>query len=202
MIAASKILSLDEIAIVTTRLESKWQKSKNARMNLAIFRLACLGLRCMEIQLLQMRDIHLATTLPEIQLRTGCTKGGKPRVVSLSWDKTGLECLKRWEAIRDASGALATDPVICRQAARSRPGRMCTTEIAKRFKTAVRCLGAGRVRQLHIHCGRHSFVSHLMVAGAEMPVIRDAAGHASISVQNDYCHPTGRAAAVALYDDV
>ena len=63
-----------------------------------------------------------------------------------------------------------------------------------RFRTACRALGVQRVRELTIHHGRHTFVSHALAGGPTLAEARDAAGHSSAWVTSAYLH-------VAIDDD-
>ena len=55
----TKILTRREIALVLAELQRKAPRSKNTRLNLVIFRLACCcGLRPSEIAMLQVADVR------------------------------------------------------------------------------------------------------------------------------------------------
>ena len=199
MIPRTKILQLGEIEAVVSKLRPKCARSKNARVNLVVFRLACSGLRVMEIVRLEMRDVLLDTPVPVLRLRKGNTKGGKPREVPIDWSAEALEDVKQWYDRRRREGARDNDPFVCKQAKGVLGKPFCETEAAKRWKTAIIPLGPQRVRQLSIHCGRHSFVSHSLASGVESAAIRDATGHASIKVLDQYAHPTDRIGRIKIY---
>ena len=57
-----------------------------------------------------------------------------------------------------------------------------------RHLVACRVLGGNRQRELTIHHGRHSFVSHALAGGSSLAEVRDAAGHASIATTSVYTH--------------
>ena len=59
-----------------------------------------------------------------------------------------------------------------------------------RFKVACRVLGPERIRELTIHHGRHSFISHALAGGRTLAEVRDAAGHATIAATSVYTHVT------------
>lgn len=66
----TKILTRRELAAVLCDLKAKAVRSKNARLNLIVFRLACCcGLRASEIANLQMADVR--TELPLHRRRQG-----------------------------------------------------------------------------------------------------------------------------------
>jgi integrase len=57
-----------------------------------------------------------------------------------------------------------------------------------RFRTAWRVLGAARLEALTIHHGRHTFISHALAGGRTLAEVRDAAGHAIVSITSGYLH--------------
>src|ERR1700738_1775932 len=80
-IDATKILTRRELAAVLNDLKRKATQSKNTRMNLALFRLACCcGLRASEIANLQVGDVRTELARPHIRIRNGASKGGRSRV--------------------------------------------------------------------------------------------------------------------------
>lgn len=194
---ATKILTAEEVQAVLADLHRRAKRSLSSQSNLAIFRLACCcGLRRKELCGLDMGDLLLAGPRPCLRVRKAITKGqeGKRRgrKVPLWWDKGTLEDLRAWHAVRVSQGAGAGDPLVisCRKATFGK--RLPTVLAAKRWKTAIRSLGPDRVRQLHIHCGRHSFCSHALSAGRTIVEVRDAAGHANISTTSIYLHVLDR----------
>jgi integrase len=60
--------------------------------------------------------------------------------------------------------------------------------LRKRFRTACRVLGAERLKTLTIHHGRHTFISHALAGGRTLAEVRDAAGHANVSITSVYLH--------------
>ena len=55
-------------------------------------------------------------------------------------------------------------------------------------------LGAARLETLTIHHGWHTFISHALAGGRSLAEVRDAAGHANVSITSGYLH-------VAVDDD-
>ena len=49
-------------------------------------------------------------------------------------------------------------------------------------------LGADRIATLTIHHGRHTFISHALAGGRTLAEVRDAAGHANVSITSAYLH--------------
>jgi integrase/recombinase XerD len=188
-IDATKILSRRELAAVLNDLKRKAPRSKNTRMNLVLFRLACCcGLRASEIARLQVGDVRTELARPHIRIRRGASKGGRPRMVPLWWDAGTLDDLAAWKVQRVRSGAEPNEPLL----ASLIPGRAVKTfsrhTLRKRFRTACRVLGQARLATLTIHHGRHTFISHALAGGRTLAEVRDAAGHANVSITSAYLH--------------
>jgi integrase len=188
-VSATKILTRREMAAVLADLNRKAARSPNTRLNLIVFRLAaCCGLRASEIAQLQVADVRTELSRPHLRIRTGASKGGRPRTVPLWWDGGTLADLRAWKATRREQGGQARDPII----ASIRPGRARTPlsryTLRKRFRTACRVLGPERLELLTIHHGRHTFISHALAGGRTLAEVRDAAGHANISITSAYLH--------------
>ena len=188
-IDAGKILTRRELAAVLADLAGKASRSANARLNRIICRLACCcGLRASEIGSLQLGDVRLELSRPHLRLRTGTTKGGKPRYVPLWWDAGTLADVTAWKAERLDGGAVECDPFVA--SARSGRGRLLLSRhtLRCRFRTACKTLGLARLRTLTTHHGRHTFISHALAGGRTLAEVRDAAGHANVSVTSCYLH--------------
>ncbi len=186
---ATKILSRRELATVLADLKRKAPRSKNTRMNLALFRLACCcGLRASEIAKLQVGDARTEIARPHIRIRRGASKGGRPRIVPLWWDAGTLADLAAWKAERLRNGAEYNKPFLASMI----PGRALKVfsrhTLRKRFRTACKILGAARLEMLTIHHGRHTFISHALAGGRTLAEVRDAAGHANVSITSGYLH--------------
>jgi site-specific recombinase XerD len=44
------------------------------------------------------------------------------------------------------------------------------------------------LESLTIHHGRHTFISHALAGGRTLAEVRDAAGHANVSITSGYLH--------------
>ena len=67
--------------------------------------------------------------------------------------------------------------------------------LRRRFRTACKVLGRERLEMLTIHHGRHTFISHALAWDRRtLAEVRDAAGHANVSITSAYLH-------VAVEDD-
>lgn len=185
----TKILTRRELAAVLVDLSRKATRSPNTRLNLVLFRLAtCCGLRASEIAQLQIADVRVELTRPHIRIRNGASKGGRPRMVPLWWDAGTLADLTNWKQHRLGGGAEFDEPFLIS----SRPGRppmeFSRHTLRKRFRTACKVLGPDRLEMLTIHHGRHTFISHALAGGRSLAEVRDAAGHANVSITSAYLH--------------
>jgi integrase len=198
---STQILTREEVRLVLANLEPLAEDSFNAKLNLTIFRMVTgCGLRVSELCNLRVTDVVTESSKPCIYVISG--KGGKNRVVSLSWDIGTLEQVRQWARIRVAQKALPSDPflVSSRKSSRGRYEiKLHRIKAYKRWKTAIKVLGPERVRQLSIHAGRHTFCSMSLAAGRTLVEIKEAAGHANISTTSIYLHTLENTKACNLY---
>lgn len=188
----TSFLSADEIQSCVKRLRKRSagvERGANSRINLAIFRLSCMGLRVCEIHGLNWEDLILDGPRPCIKIRPEITKGKNGeyygRSVPLWWDKGTLEDLKRFAQFRAGKPG---EPFLVS----IRPGaagqRLSKDAISNRWDTLMKKFGPGRARQLSIHKGRHSFISHSLAAGRSLVEVQRAAGHRSVGSTSVYLH--------------
>ncbi len=187
----TKVLTRREIHVVLADLRSRATRSKNARLNLVIFRLAtCCGLRASEIAQLHINDIRVEMPRPHIRIRVGASKGGKSRRVPLWWDRGTLDDLAAWRAHRAARGTVGDEPFVSSWQAGRENEPLSRFTLRKRYRTACRKLGSERLLSLTIHHGRHTFISHALAGGRTLAEVRDAAGHSNVTVTSGYLHVT------------
>ena len=162
---------------------------------MALFRLAaCCGLRASEIAQLQVGDVRVELARPHLRIRRGAAKGGRPRMVPLWWDGGTLADLVAWKAHWLEQGAEHVDPFLVSWLPDRGAKAFSRHTLRKRFRTACKVLGSERLAALTIHHGRHSFISHALAGGRTLAEVRDAAGHANVSITSAYLH-------VAVDDD-
>jgi integrase len=181
----TKILTRSELAAVLSDLKRKAPRSKNTRLNLIIFRLACCcGLRASEIANLQVGDVRVDVARPHLRIRRGAAKGGKSRTVPLWWDAGTLADVASWKAEHAPANRSFVGSRL--------PGRETLTfsrhTLRKRFRTACKMLGPERLKTPTIHHGRHTFISRALAGGRTLAEVRDAAGHANVTVTSGYLH--------------
>jgi integrase len=185
----TKILTRQEIAKVLAELHRKAPRSKNTRLNLIIFRLACCcGLRASEIAMLQLADVRTDMPRPHIRIRTGASKCGRPRMVPLWWDAGTLADISAWKAERGSVAEEAAMPFASSFRPNRRSKALSRHTLRKRFRTACKTLGCDRVDILTIHHGRHTFISHALAGGRTLAEVRDAAGHGNVAITSRYLH--------------
>lgn len=188
-IDAVKILTRRELALVLSDLKRKAPRSPGTRLNLALFRLAvCCGLRASEIAALSLDDVRVGVARPHLRIRRGAAKGGRSRTVPLWWDAGTHADVAAWYAERLHQGATPEEPFLDSRRPRRTPRPLSRHTLRKRFRTACKVLGSQRLRSLTIHHGRHTFISHALAGRRTLAEVRDAAGHANVSVTSSYLH--------------
>lgn len=185
----TKILTRQKLCLVLADLKRQAQRSKQGHVNLILFRLAaCCGLRVSEIAHLRMADVRADGSRPHLRIRKAAAKGQKARVMPLWWDAGALGDLSVWKQKRTREGAGVDDLLLVSP----RPGRSAIVfsrhTLRRRFRTACKVLGLARLTTLTIHHGRHTFISHALAGGRSLAEVRDAAGHANVSITSAYLH--------------
>jgi site-specific recombinase XerD len=161
--------------------EASGRKKVHALRDVAILEtLYSTGCRISELASMDVDDLRFDT----LQIRV-LGKGAKERFVFLT--KRAAEALRAWLTHRES----LLNPVQ-RVHARAlfiseRDGRMAVDTIRDVVTNAARKAGFPEKR-IHPHMLRHSFATHLLEGGAELIVIRDLLGHASITTTQIYTH--------------
>jgi integrase/recombinase XerC len=112
-------------------------------------------------------------------------KGNKERLCPLN--PTALEAIALWLARRGellAKQHKHQDPTAL--FLNHRGGRLTTRSIGRHLDAYV--LKLGLERKLSPHALRHSFATHLLAGGADIRVIQELLGHASLSTTQRYTH--------------
>ena len=139
------------------------------------------GLRVAELCGIRLEQLHL-----EAGFVTVIGKGNKERVVPVG--RAALEALRSYlEAGRpQLVGRRSPAAVFLTQ----RGTQFARPTMWLRIKQRVR--RAGLERNVTPHMLRHSFATHLLEHGADLRVIQELLGHASISTTEIYTHVAGR----------
>ncbi len=104
-------------------------------------------------------------------------KGDKERRVPLS--APAYEALRRWLAVRaDAPGGTAPGAALFR----NRRGRRLTPRDVRRI------IDRRAIDPTHPHALRHTFATHLLDGGADLRVVQELLGHASVATTQRYTH--------------
>ena len=181
------VLTREEIVSVLDDLRRLARRSVNSQMNLIIFRLAtCCGLRVSELGRLTLDNVRVASLRPKVIVPDTIAKYGKARVVPII-DQGTLDDLRAWKHFRENEGAGPNDLVICTRV-RGFGRQIDRFTVRERFKTACRVLGPERRREITIHHGRHSFISHALHKGYNIVQVMEMAGHSSLATTSIYAH--------------
>jgi len=184
-----QILTRRELNQVLSDLAVRSLRTRNARMNRVIFRLACCcGLRVSEIAALRLADVCVGVARPHLRIRAEGAKGGRARVVPLWWDAPTLCELTEWKREREGQRARSSDALVCCLWPSRLGQRLIRHTIRERFRSACKALGLERLRTLTIHHGRHTFISHALAGGRTLAEVRQAAGHTTLLTTSVYLH--------------
>ena len=148
----------------------------NAKHRTLLMTCYATGLRVSELAHLRPEDVHSERML--IHVRQG--KGGKDRYTLLS--------PRLLEELRDYWRAYRPQEWLFFGRDRTRPLPMGTAQ--KIYYTAKR---RGGIQRGHgIHTLRHSFATHLMEAGVDLPTLQRLLGHTSLATTAKYLHVTSK----------
>jgi integrase/recombinase XerD len=139
------------------------------------------GLRLAELRGLGLEQLHLDAGFVNV-----IGKGNKERVVPVG--RKAVEALKRYVEVGRPKLVTPRSPANVFLTSRGTP--FATVTLWLRIKNRVRRMGV--VRNITPHMLRHSFATHLLEHGADLRVIQELLGHASISTTEVYTHVTGR----------
>jgi integrase/recombinase XerD len=163
-------------------LEPEQPESPSTLCDQAVLELAyASGLRLAELRGLRLEQLHL-----EAGFILVIGKGNKERVVPVG--RKAVEALNRYleagrpELVRPRSPS----NVFLTQ----RGSAFASVTLWKRIKRRVQ--RSGVERNVTPHMLRHSFATHLLEHGADLRVIQELLGHASISTTEVYTHVSGQ----------
>jgi integrase/recombinase XerD len=138
------------------------------------------GLRLAELCGVRLEQLHLDAGFLNV-----IGKGNKERVVPVG--RTAVKALHRY--VETARPKLVTPKSPGNVFLHTRGGKFATRTLWWRIKQRVKRSGISR--NVTPHMLRHSFATHLMEHGADLRVIQELLGHASISTTEIYTHVTG-----------
>jgi integrase/recombinase XerD len=173
-----KALSNDEIKKL---LEPENPETPENLCDQAILELAyASGLRLSELKNLRLEQLHLEAGFINV-----IGKGNKERVVPVG--KTAVKALNRFIEVGRPKLVTPKSPANVFLTKRGTPFASVTLWL--HIKNRVR--RAGVERNITPHMLRHSFATHLLEHGADLRVIQELLGHASIGTTEIYTHVTG-----------
>lgn len=166
--------TIDRMFCAPTQRDGLWRRDR-AMLEL----LYATGCRASELSHLKSSDVHLAEAYAICH-----GKGDKQRVVPLG--RRAIDAVKTYlDAERkEIVKPLAVDPpwlLLSRRGLRLRRERIW--ELVKRY-----ALRAGAPEDISPHSLRHSFATHLLAGGADLRMVQELLGHASIATTQIYTH--------------
>jgi len=138
------------------------------------------GLRLAELRNLRLEQLHLEAGFINV-----IGKGNKERVVPVG--RKAVEALNRYLEVGRPKLVTPRSPANVFLTRRGTPFASVTLWL--HIKRRVR--RAGATRNITPHMFRHSFATHLLEHGADLRVIQELLGHASIGTTEVYTHVTG-----------
>ncbi len=173
-----KALSNDEIKKL---LEPENPETPESLCDQAILELAyASGLRLSELKNLRLEQLHLDAGFINV-----IGKGNKERVVPVG--RTAIAALNRFIEVGRPKLVTPKSPANVFLTKRGTPFAAVTLWLHIKNRVAR----AGISRNLTPHMLRHSFATHLLEHGADLRVIQELLGHASIGTTEIYTHVTG-----------
>jgi integrase/recombinase XerD len=173
-----KALTNDEI---TKLLAPELPETPESLRDQAILELAyASGLRLAELKNVRLEQLHLDAGFINV-----IGKGNKERVVPVG--RKAVEAMNRYLAVGRPKLVTPKSPANVFLTKRGTPFASVTLWL--RIKKRVR--RAGVERNITPHMLRHSFATHLLEHGADLRVIQELLGHATISTTEIYTHVTG-----------
>jgi integrase/recombinase XerD len=150
----------------------------NALCDQAILEMAyASGLRLAELRNIRLEQLHLEAGFINV-----VGKGNKERVVPIG--KTAIAALERYLA--SGRPRLVTPKSTANVFLTNRGTTFATVTLWLRIKKRVARSGIGR--NVTPHMLRHSFATHLLENGADLRVIQELLGHATINTTEVYTH--------------
>lgn len=165
------VLSLDEMERLLSLPDPSTRKGARDKAILEL--LYATGIRVSELCHLNIGDVDACA----IRIQG---KGGKERMVPLG--RKASDAVDGYLAYRDERGAGRQEALFIGRG--NRPiNRVSVWKIVKQYAHE-----AGIMKTIFPHTFRHSFATHLLDNGADLRVIQEMLGHASISSTDRYAH--------------
>ena len=138
------------------------------------------GIRVSELAGMDLADVHMDERLVRVR-----GKGKKERLVPFG--RKAVEAVEAYLRVRPllVEGAPAEQAVFINY----RGGRLTSRSVQRMVRKYIRKTAVSR--KISPHSLRHSFATHLLGRGADLRVIQELLGHASISTTEVYTHVAG-----------
>ena len=176
-----KSLTDDEIKKLLPSPDASLPETPQSLCDRAILELAyASGLRLAELRGVRLEQLHLEAGFINV-----IGKGNKERVVPVG--RKAVEAINRYLAAGRPKLVTPRSPANLFLTRRGTPFAAVTMWL--RIRNQAR--RAGITRKLTPHMLRHSFATHLPEHGADLRVIQELLGHASISTTEIYTHVAG-----------
>jgi tyrosine recombinase XerC len=135
------------------------------------------GIRVSELVGVETADIHFGERLVRVR-----GKGKKERIVPFG--NKAREALEEYRRVRPSlgGGAGGVEAFFLNY----RGGRLTTRSVQRMVHKCIRRTAVAR--KISPHSLRHSFASHLLGRGADLRVIQELLGHASLATTQKYTH--------------
>jgi integrase/recombinase XerD len=137
------------------------------------------------LRISELRDLRLEQLQLESGFLTVIGKGNKERVVPVG--RAAIEALQRY--LTSGRPSLVTPRTPSNVFITSRGRAFSRVTLWKRIK--ARTKRSGIERNITPHMLRHSFATHLLEHGADLRIIQELLGHASINTTEIYTHVAG-----------
>jgi integrase/recombinase XerD len=176
-----KALTDAEIKRLLAAEDSRVPETPSSLCDRAVLELAyASGLRLAELRNVRLEQLHL-----EVGFINVIGKGNKERVVPLG--RTAVAAINRYLQAGRPKLITPRSPANLFLTQRGTPFAAVT--MWRRIKRRAKLTGIER--NLTPHMLRHSFATHLLEHGADLRVIQELLGHASISTTEIYTHVAG-----------
>ena len=168
-----EVLSVEEVEAMMNAVDLSSENGLRDRAILEVL-YGC-GLRVSELTGLRISQVYFDEQFVRV-----IGKGDKQRVVPLG--EMAAEAVQAYLNVRREPDAGCSDILFLNRSGRGL-SRVAVFEIVK--KTA---LAAGIRKEISPHTFRHSFATHLVEGGADLRVVQEMLGHASILTTEIYTH--------------